>query len=302
MAVDHFGAVGGQQEIQRLGRDIRRVSKATLQNGSIGTAGLRFYEGGGITIEDGGTLVGNGGGVLSWDGTVYFRGPTGVQGNFAVSGTSTLTGAVTLNSTLTVGSGQIRAGDVTVTPSGGGRVQVGSMQLDGASTGTIRSGGAVTVEGGGTTSLRVVGRTTTSDLLVFGGILAETLNITGAKSFRMPHPDKPGMWLRHGSTESPVSGIEYWGEGVLDASGEAVVALPDYFESLAKPEGRTVFVTGRGFSADWTEIEEGEFTVSGTAGRKFSWLVKAERFGGDFIVEEAVENEPDEDAPEGESS
>lgn len=290
MAVDHPGSLS--QETQRQKRAERRNGKATMQNTSISRANFTVRDGGKIIIENGGldvTGTATGSGVLDWSGTVYFRGPTGVQGNFAVSGTTTLTGAVTLNSTLTVGSGQIKAGAVTITPTGGGMVQIGAMQLDGDSTGTIRSSGAVTIEGGGTTSLRVVGRTTTSDLLVFGDVTAATLSVSGAKSFRMPHPTKKDTWLRHGSTESPVSGIEYWGEGVIDASGHSVVELPDYFEALAKPDGRTVFVTGRGFSADWTDIEDGKFTVTGTAGRRFSWLVKAERFGGDFVVEEATD-------------
>lgn len=115
---------------------------------------------------------------------------------------------------------------------------------------------------------------------VFGG-----LSVSGSKNFVMPHPTKDGMELLHGSTESPVSGIEYWGAGVTDSKGRAVIELPDYFEALAKPEGRTVLVMGRGAALDWSEIVDGRVTVSGVAGTKFSWLVKAERFGGDFDVE-----------------
>lgn len=299
MAVQHFGAPGQKQEIERLWREIKRVAKATMQNGAIGNAGLRVYDGGWITIENGGLDVegtASVSGLLTGNGTFDWWGPWFMRGNGQIIGSVAISGAVTLNSTLTVSSGQIRAGDVTVTPTGGGRVQVGAMQIDGASTGTIRSSGAVTVEGGGSTSLRVVGRTTTSDLLVFGDITAETLSVSGPKSFRMPHPSKDNTWLRHGSTESPVSGIEYWGEGVLNASGEDVIYLPDYFESLAKPGGRSVFVAGRGFAADWTDIEDGRFSVTGDPGRKFSWLVKAERFGGDFLVEEPVDadSEPED--------
>lgn len=109
--------------------------------------------------------------------------------------------------------------------------------------------------------------------------------VSGAKNFAMDHPTRPGMQLLHGSTESPVSGIEYWGSGVVGASGEDVFELPGYFEALAKPEGRTVFVTGKGEVRDWSDVIDGKVTVYGNPGTEYSWLVKAERFGGDFEVE-----------------
>src|SRR5690606_34696415 len=57
MGVDHLGATGLRQEIGSLKRDLRRVARATLQNGSIGRAGIRVYDGGWIRIEDGGLQV-----------------------------------------------------------------------------------------------------------------------------------------------------------------------------------------------------------------------------------------------------
>jgi len=117
-----------------------------------------------------------------------------------------------------------------------------------------------------------------------------SLGVTGSKNFIMDHPTKPGMLLVHGSTESPVSGVEYWGYGTVGANGEDVIVLPEYFEALAKPDNRTAFVTGRGEALDWSDIVDGTVTVYGNPGTKYSWLVKAERFGGDFEVErEAVE-------------
>ena len=111
------------------------------------------------------------------------------------------------------------------------------------------------------------------------------LSVSGTKNFVMDHPTKPGMELLHASTESPVSGIEYWGTETLDASGSATVTLPDYFEALAKPDGRVNLVWANGVALEWTAIASGAFTVTGPAGTSFSWLVKAERYGGDFEVE-----------------
>jgi hypothetical protein len=111
------------------------------------------------------------------------------------------------------------------------------------------------------------------------------LQVYGTKNFVMEHPTKPGLELLHGATESPVSGIEYWGAGTVGAGGEGIIELPEYFEALAKPDGRVAFVTPRGSAVDWTDVIDGKVTVYGTPGTKYSWLVKAERFGGDFDVE-----------------
>lgn len=108
---------------------------------------------------------------------------------------------------------------------------------------------------------------------------------TGSKNFIMDHPTKPGWQLLHGSTESPVSGVEYWGTDSVDPSGSTVITLPEYFEGLVKPDTTHVLVTGNGSMVSWTDVVQGEFTVSGTPGTEFAWLVKAERFGGDFELE-----------------
>ncbi len=64
----------------------------------------------------------------------------------------------------------------------------------------------------------------------------------GLKCFVTDHPADPQRWLVHGCTESPQSGVEYWGEATI-VDHEAVVELPGYFEGIARPEGRQVQVT-----------------------------------------------------------
>lgn len=120
-----------------------------------------------------------------------------------------------------------------------------------------------------------------------GGLsVSGSLSVGGSKQFVMEHPSKSGHLLRHAATESPVSGVEYWGEAVTGADGAAVVELPAYFEDLVKPAGRAVLVTPQGAPATWSGIEAGAFTVTAEPGTRFSWLVKGERIGADFPAEE----------------
>lgn len=107
------------------------------------------------------------------------------------------------------------------------------------------------------------------------------LTVTGTKNFSMPHPLDATKSLVHASTESPVNGVEYWGEIVIGAGGTGTVVLPAYFEALTKPTGRNIQLTPVGGpcqSVPWaTAISNGKFTVNGPAGTKLNWLVKAER-------------------------
>jgi hypothetical protein len=111
------------------------------------------------------------------------------------------------------------------------------------------------------------------------------LQVNGAKNFVMDHPTKPGMQLLHGSTESPVSGVEYWGCGTTGADGTDIFHLPEYFTALVKPGTACIGVWGNGAQVEWSDIADNSVTVTGPAATKYMWLVKAERIGGDFDVE-----------------
>lgn len=135
MGVDHLGEAGLRQEIQRLWSAVRKVSRATLQNASIGRAGIRVYDGGWVRIEDGGlsvtgtqTVTGR----LEGDGEFDWSGEMNITGMQSVSGPSTFTGQVTVNGPWDMnGNGDI-AGAVNLT---------GNM--------AVKSGGSITVQGGG---------------------------------------------------------------------------------------------------------------------------------------------------------
>lgn len=124
-----------------------------------------------------------------------------------------------------------------------------------------------------------------------------TLSVEGSKNFVMPHPNREGMELFHAATESAVSGVECWGTGTIPKSGEAIVRLPHYFEDLTKARNRATLVTSQGSPVTWSAISDNSFTVTGEPGAQFSWLVKAERFGGDFDVEAWAVPPTEEPAP-----
>lgn len=63
------------------------------------------------------------------------------------------------------------------------------------------------------------------------------------KNFRINHPlDPDRRFLIHACLEGPEHAVYYRGQGRL-RGGHARVQLPDYFEALVRPDGRTVIVT-----------------------------------------------------------
>jgi hypothetical protein len=274
-------------ELARLKARISALENASpLANSSVERGQLRMYSGSSLLIEDGNLSVTGTAtiaGFLNGSGTVTWTGPSNWNGPVNIGGTCTITGNTTLNANLTLGTGKIIAGTLTIDKEGtfGGRiVSTNSLILQAATAQGVLIAPYLGVSGPSRLegNVEIVGNQT----------------VTGTKSFRMDHPTKPGHWIQHGSTESPVSGTEYWGRDTFDDSGECVVELPDYFEALNKERNRAtmVFAVGRPFLVGSEDIADGKFVAYGEPGREFRWLVKAERFGGDFDVEpEKVEGD-----------
>jgi len=74
-------------------------------------------------------------------------------------------------------------------------------------------------------SLDVRGPTILSGTTTVHGTLSAT-----AKSFDIPHPDKKGKRLIHGSLEGPEHGVYY--RGTSTGNGPTMVELPDYWPTL----------------------------------------------------------------------
>lgn len=271
-------------QLAAFSRKQRQLGAATpLKHSSVSNGRTRFI-GPESLVVDGSSLVQ---GEERVTGTFYLDGVGYVAGTFVVNGTLDVNGPASIDGTLGVNGATTLNSSLTL--GSGGRIYVGNITLD-----PVGSGGQITSSGFlrlvAATGFQLIGSGTVSvNWGVAGNLSAATLSVSGAKTFSMINPTDDSKLLQHGATESPVSGIEYWGEGVIGASGRTTIVLPHYFEALAKPNGRTVFVTGRGFAADWDSITAGKFVVRGVAEKKFSWLVKAERFGGDFEVEPLIE-------------
>ena len=98
-----------------------------------------------------------------------------------------------------------------------------------------------------------------------------------AGSFKIDHPlDPANKYLYHSFVESPDMKNIYDGEAVLDANGEAVVSLPDWFETLNRDfryqltpvgaPGPNLYIAAK--------VHGGSFKISGgQPGMEVSWQV-----------------------------
>lgn len=147
MATFHMGEDGFQQEIRRLWKAIKDVSRATMQNSSIGRAGLRVYDagrilfqgGGGVQIEDDGFIQIDG--DLTGAGDFEWTGPWEFLGNGEVSGDVDWSGDIDLTGTITVAAG----GEIVV--DGSQPIRLG--ESGGAARITMGSGGSIWSTGDG---------------------------------------------------------------------------------------------------------------------------------------------------------
>lgn len=154
---------------------IRELQFSSNQNHSaIGRSGLLVYDGGVITIENGGldvtgsatisgTLSASGNidmsGVFTASGEVNLNGPTAIAGDTTVTGDFTVTGPTALNGTTTV------AGDTTVT---------GAFDVDGpmTTTSTLSVEGVTTLKNDlNVTTGKIVAGDVTIDPSYFDGSL-----------------------------------------------------------------------------------------------------------------------------------
>jgi hypothetical protein len=102
-----------------------------------------------------------------------------------------------------------------------------------------------------------------------------SLNVTGAKHFKIDDPIDPKKYLYHTSVESPDMMNIYNGNVTLDSRGEAEIILPDWFEALNKDFRYQLSCIGKSAPIYISqEIKNHRFQIAGgTPGLKVSWQV-----------------------------
>ena len=115
----------------------------------------------------------------------------------------------------------------------------------------------------------------------YAGYFSGDINVTGtvvkgADLYRIDHPTDPAnKYLNHSVVESPDMMNVYNGNVKLDASGEATVELPEWFEALNKDFRYQLTCIG-GFAQVYIaeEISGNQFKIAGgKPGFKISWQV-----------------------------
>jgi hypothetical protein len=98
----------------------------------------------------------------------------------------------------------------------------------------------------------------------------------GGGSFKIDHPlDPANKYLYHSFVESPDMMNIYNGNVILDGNGEAVVTLPEWFETLNRDFRYQLACIG-GFAPVYVaeEVSSNSFKIAGgKAGLKVSWQV-----------------------------
>lgn len=144
---------------------------------------------------------------------------------------------------------------------------------------TVPNGYGVAMWGDGG-NYGVIGGTSTSAASSDFGLLSLTNSgAFGIKSFVIDHPAAPTeKTLRHFSVESNEVLNLYRGIVELDANGQAVVDLPDYFDAVNTNVTYQLTPIGTGVQP-YVAVEEAnnQFTVAGAPNTKVSWTIHAQR-------------------------
>jgi len=202
-------------ELADILRRLRQLETASpLQNASIGSNGLRVYDGGVITIQNGGLSVT---GTASITGTLQADGTVAFTGTFTQSGPTTFTGDTKLNGPTHINGNTDVTGDFKVT---------GPTHLQGATDvkGTLSVEGVSTLKGdlNVTTGKINVGSALTIDPAVDGGGLSFS---TGAKLSN----SSGGIGLQLGGAVSGVTSFGAFmgtsGANILTSQADGIVGV-----------------------------------------------------------------------------
>ncbi len=133
----------------------------------------------------------------------------------------------------------------------------------------------------GSSAYGVWGYSTAGEAGHFSGKVTVTGTLSKAGgSFKIDHPlDPANKYLQHSFVESPDMMNIYNGNATLDAKGEAVVTLPEWFEALNKDFRYQLTCIG-GFAPVFIaeKISKNRFKIAGgTGGLEVSWMVTGVR-------------------------
>lgn len=257
-----------------------RGQSATTATGVLGT---NTGTGNGVWGENSGTGVGVRGQSLTTGIGVF--GFNNGAGN-AVLGNNTGTGRGVEGQSASTGIGVFGLNSGTGVGVQGQSVTTGTGVIG------FNTGAGVGVQGqNSSTGEAIVGINTglTGDAIVgqtpagsagFAVFANGDMGASGIKPFYIDHPTDPtNKYLRHFALESNEVLNVYRGNVVLDANGEAIVTLPNYFEEI-----NTNFsynLTSIGSKSDVyikDEINNNQFKIAGgLPNQKISWQVYAER-------------------------
>ncbi|MDY0166608.1 MAG: autotransporter-associated beta strand repeat-containing protein [Thermoguttaceae bacterium] len=212
-------AIGG--DIVRVTDGVNATATVTLDGGSldmtgnsIGTAThqVTFNTHSGTLanlgeLNGGGTLVKSSAGMLVFDGTNDYTGPTWVDaGTLLVNGTHTGGGAYTVGSGATLG-GTGSIGSVV-------GVNTGGRLAPGASIGTLAIGNHLTMAGGSVFEWEFNSDTVTADLLNLDGHL--DLDSLGGVALELIDLADPASAVPYGTTFTLISYSGEWNGGIFD--------------------------------------------------------------------------------------
>jgi hypothetical protein len=194
---------------------------------------------------------------------------TGLTGVYGASSTNTGTGVLGLGGTASGGSGVYGIGfagvsGVSVASNAGVYAQSGDggWAVDAYNTGN---------------STGVLAGSVSGDAGFFNGNVEVSGNLSkSGGSFKIDHPlDPANKYLYHSFVESPDMMNIYNGNATTDAQGDAVVNLPDWFETLNRDFRYQLTVIGQFAQAIVsTEIADGRFGIkTDKPNVKVSWQV-----------------------------
>lgn len=234
-----------------------------VSSARAGVLGITYYlNGSGVEGNATGSNAAGVYGVNTIGPGVWGRGTSGGSGVFGESAGYAVYGA---------SSGGF---GVYGTSSNGGVVGVAYVGVQGNANGTTDSQGVRGDNGGSNTNGYAGlfnGRVSVFGNLTVFGTLAKS-----AGAFKIDHPlDPANKYLSHSFVESPDMKNIYDGVVTLNANGEAVVQLPDWFEALNQDFRYQLTCIG-GYAPVYIagEIANNQFEIGGgTPGLKVSWQV-----------------------------